>query len=250
MTTLEFVSTSADGIAPAGVPLVTAPALTAGLGSHPTLTIPLLRGRPPALGPAWQALAETADFFGTDIPDVEALHTAVTGFADRAFGATAAGMLAADITVLPVGGRTEFVVSGRAVEPTRAEAVRLATEPPSAPLPRWRELAGRTTSRAAEDLTRRDLRAAGYADVVAADGDGVGRARFGTLIFALPAGRIGTGTERLARLQAAGLHADVRGSDATVDATAATAAWWVSPDFETHPVRQIGARDFEPEVTG
>ncbi len=241
MSTLDFVSASADGIAGAGVPLVTAPTLMSGLGSHPAVTVPLVPGRPPATALIWQRLATVADFYGTEIPDADALGTALTAFLDRAGpGAT----LAADVLVVPIHGRTQFLVSGAPIAPHRSEPVALAVQP-FQPVPHWRRVAADTTSRAADDLAARELAAAGYVDSVDVDGDRIGRPARGALIFDGDRSRIGTGTSVLDLLIATGLADDMTRTDDTVDVSLATTAWYVSPRFEIHPVSAVGARRFE-----
>ncbi|WP_304106710.1 hypothetical protein [Mycolicibacterium bacteremicum] len=241
MSTLDFVSASADGIAGAGVPLVTAPTLMSGLGSHPAVTVPLVHGRPPATALIWQRLATVADFYGTEIPDADALGTALTAFLDRAGpGAT----LAADVLVVPIHGRTQFLVSGAPIAPHRSEPVALAVQP-FQPVPQWRRVAADTTSRAADDLAAGELAAAGYVDSVDVDGDRIGRPARGALIFDGDRSRIGTGTSVLDLLIAAGLADDMTRTDDTVDVSSATTAWYVSPRFEIHPVSAVGARRFE-----
>ncbi|MGU3499027.1 hypothetical protein [Mycobacterium sp. C31M] len=235
------MSTSADGIVGADVPLVTAPTIIAGLGSQPVVTVPLVGGRVRAVLPIWQRLADTAVFFDTPIPDVAALTVALNGFLAAA---PTSGVLAVDVLVTSVGGQAQFVVSGSVIEPVRAQSVTLATRPFDA-VPRWRQLAARTAGRADADLTARELAAAGHADIADVDGDRIGRPRFGALIFEAATATIGTGADKLQLMQAAGLLDTFAVSDEPVDLAGATTAWWISPTFERHPVAAIGTRRFE-----
>ncbi|MGU3651335.1 hypothetical protein [Mycolicibacterium sp. A43C] len=241
MSTLDFVSASADGIADAGVPLVTAPTLTAGLGSHPALTAPLIVGRPPATPLIWRRLAAVADFYGTDIPAEDVLADTLDDLLRRA---DAGAVIAAEVLVVPIHGRTQFLVSGATITPHRDEPVALDMRP-YRPVPQWRRIAVDTTSRAADDLASRELAAAGYVDVADAEGDRIGRPQCGALIFDTERGRVGAGIDVLDLLIAAGLADELPRTDEPVGIGNAVAAWYVSPRFEIHPVTAIGDRRFE-----
>lgn len=247
MSTLEFVSASADGIAESAAPLVTAPVLVAGLGTHPALTVPLVCGREADADHIWRLLDETARFYGVDIPPVGALGVTLQSFLAETAARHGIVALAARVLVVEVHGRMQFVVSGSVIEPNRPDPVALAGTPERdpGPLPYWRRMAARTTSAADTDLTERDLRAAGYADEVSVAGGVVGQPRLGALIVETAEGTVGVGEERLTLLRSAGL-ADVPSvSDRPVAISGATRAWWVSPRFETHPVSAVGATRFE-----
>ncbi|MEH3128378.1 MAG: hypothetical protein PGN27_00270 [Mycolicibacterium neoaurum] len=238
------MSASADGIADAGVPLVTAPTLISGLGSYPALTAPLVVGRPPATALIWRRLAEVADFYGTDMPAEDALSDALDGLLDRA---EAGAVLAADVLVVPIHGQTQFLVSAATIDVRRDEPVALDVRPYRS-VPHWRRMAGATTSRAADDLAGRELAAAGYIDVADESGDLIGRPQCGALIFDTDRGRFGTGVDVLDLSIAAGLMADMPRTDEPIDIGNAVAAQFVSPRFEVHPVSAIGVRRFEVNV--
>ncbi len=247
MSTLEFVSTSAGGIAESDAPLFCAPALVAALGTQPALTVPLVSGREPGAGLIWARLDETARFFGIDIPPATALRDTVAGFLDEATARHGPVTLAARVMVAEIDGQSRFVVSASVIDPVRNEPVLLSvtSRREDGPLPHWRQMAGRTGSQAEADLAERELRAAGYADEVFADGELVHPPRLGALVFDTAGGAVGTGADRLELLRAAGLLDGVRYSDAPVAVSGAARAHWVSPRFETHPVSAIGARRFE-----
>jgi len=247
MSTLEFVSTSAGGIADSDAPLVSAPALVAALGTHPALTVPLVSGRAPDTGLIWARLDEAARFFGHDIPPVTALRDTLAGFLDEATARHGRVTLAARVMVAEVDGRARFVVSGSVIDAVRSEPVVLTvtSAPDSGPAPHWCRMAARTTSQAESDRTERDLRAGGYVDEVFLDVELVHRPRLGALIFGTAGGAVGIGADRLDLLAAAGLLDGVRYSDEPVPISGTTHAWWVSPRFEIHPVSAIGARRFE-----
>lgn len=251
MSTLEFVSTSAGGIADGDAPLVTAPALVAALGTHPALTVPLVCGRVPDSGLIWRRLEETARFFGIDIPPVTALHDTLAGFLDEAAGRHGPVTLAARVMVVELDGQSRFLVSASVIAPVRPEPVALAVTArrQAAPVPQWRRMAAHTSSHAERDLAARDLGAAGYADEVHAEGEWVHRPRLGALIVDTADGTVGTGADRLELAGAAGLLPTVSYSDEPLSISGANRAWWVSPCFETHPVSAIGARRFEVAPT-
>lgn len=244
MSTLEFVSTSAGGIADGDAPLVTAPALVAALGTHPAITVPLVIGRAPATGLIWRLLEETAHFFDTDLPPAAALADALQNLLAEAQRRHGPVTLAAHVMVVELEARAEFVVSAQVIDPVRVEPVALAVAPgppPAAP-PQWRRMAARTSSHAAGDRAARDLAAAGYVDEVYVEDGRVHPPRLGALIVETAEGAVGTGAERLELARAAGLLAALQYSDEPVSISAGARAWWLSPRFETHPIGAIGAR--------
>lgn len=251
MTTLEFVSTSAGGIAESDAPLVSAPALVAALGTHPALTVPLVSGHTPDTALIWTRLDETARFFGTDIPPATALRDTVQDFLDETTLRYGQVALAARVMVVEIDGRARFVMTASVIDPVRSEPVvlNITSGPADESVPHWRRMAARTTSRAESDRAERELRAGGYADETFTDGELVHRPRLGALIFGTADGAVGTGADRLDLLRAAGRLDGVRYSDEPVPTSGTTHAWWVSPRFETHPVGAIGARRFEVAPT-
>lgn len=247
MSTLEFVSTSAGGITEGDAPLVTAPALVAALGTHPTLTAPLVSGRAIGAGLIWRRLEEAARFFGVDIPPVTVLQETLQNLVTEARRRHGPITLAARISVVELDGRSEFLVSASVIDPVRPEPVALTVtpDPPTGPVPHWRRMAARTSSHAESDLTERELRAGGHADEVRVDGELVYPPRLGALLVDSADGVLGAGADHLELAREAGLLPAVTYSDAPVAISVATRAWWVSPRFETHPVNAIGDRRFE-----
>lgn len=236
MTTLEFVSTSADGLAEGDTPLVSAAALIAGLGTHPTVTIPVVAGCAPETAALWHWLAEPAEFFGAALPGEAQLRRVLADFAAEL--RRRHGPVTAAVTVQVVQG--QFLVTGSPITPQRPEPVSLTTCAAEAAVPYWRQMAARTASRAAELAAQRELTAAGHADAVPAGGDRIGAPVLGALLCETPGGRIGLGADRLDRLREAGLLPPVTVTDQPIDLATVTRAWWVSPVFETHPVSAIG----------
>ena len=251
MSTLEFVSTSAGGIAESDAPLVSAPALVAALGTHPALTVPLVSGRTPDSDLIWARLDEAARFFGHDIPPATALRDTMAGFLDEATVRHGQVTLAARVMVVDLDGQARFVVSASLIDPVRSAPVALTvtSNREAGPVPHWRRMAARTASRAESDLAERELAAGGYADEVGTDGELVHRPRLGALILGTAERAVGIGADRLDLLRAAGLLDGVRYSDEPVPMSGTTHAWWVSPRFETHPVSAIGARRLEVAPT-
>jgi hypothetical protein len=247
MSTLEFVSTSAGGVSASGAPLVTAPTLISGLGTHPALTLPLVCGREPDIEPIWRRLDETGRFYGIAIPPAAALRDTLRDFLDETVARHGHVTLAARVMVVEVADRPQFVVSASVIDPIRPEPVVLAVTsgPDVDTVPHWRQMAARTASHADDDLTERELHAGGYADVVTLDGDLIGCPRLGALILDTADGAIGTGSEHLSLLCAAGLLDGVSCTQGSVAISVATRARWVSPRFETHPVLAIGAHRFQ-----
>jgi hypothetical protein len=237
MTTLEFVSTSADGLSESATPLVSAAALLTGPGTHPTVTLPVVPGRAPDTEAVWRWLAEPADFFGIEMPTIAHLRRALTDFTDEL--QRRHGPRTAVVTVVVVDAHV--VVSGAPISPVRTEPVHLARCAMAPPMPSWRQMAARTTSRAAQLRTERELAGCGHADAVPADSGHLGVPLLGALVCDTPGGRVGLGAARLGRLRAAGLlDTSTTLTDAPLEPAAVTRAWWVSPRYETHPVASIG----------
>lgn len=237
MSTLEFVSTSADGIAESHAPLVTASALVAALGTQPTLTLPLAGGRTPDIELIWARLHEVACFFGAAVPPVAALADALRSFLAEVTDRHGRLTVAACVMVAEIGGRDQFVVSGSVIDPVRTEPVVLMVTPApgTAPTPHWRLMAGHTASHAERDRAAAELRGAGYADSVPMDGALIGRPLLGALLV----DSVGVGADRLELLSAAGLLDGVTYSDTAVSLDGAKQLRWVSPDFEIHPVSAL-----------
>jgi hypothetical protein len=243
-TTLALAPTSAHRIHEIDTPLIPATQVIARLGSHPTVTFPMLAGAAPDADFIWHFLHEPADFFGIPIPDRELLHAALDRFA-VATRARGRALIAAAATLLEVDDRPDFVVTGTVVEPVRAAAVRVlgcdaALHGPRATDPGWLRMAGRTTSRGPIDQIRRWLNGGGYADGVPA-GTLAGAPLLGALVFETAAGPVGIDnpepTSILDQLESCGVTTGIR----RVDERPAVCdrAWWISPEFETHPVTDI-----------
>lgn len=185
----------------------------------------------------WAHLAEPADFFGLVMPPVAAL-------ADALRAVVPAPTLSA-VTVTLVAGESRFVVTAASARPVRSEPVRIDRCDVDVPLtlpedPHWQRMAARTTSRADRDQLRRWLAARGVADAVCAHGPFV--PFLGALIYTSDGDTLGVDNPEpvslLAQLQRSGAIDDVR--RVAVGPADGDTVWWLSPDYELHPVSAIG----------
>jgi hypothetical protein len=243
-TTLALAPTSAHRIHEIDTPLIAATQVIARLGSHPTITIPIIACVMPDVDGIWRYLKLPADFFDVPMPDREALHNALTRFAGAARGRDPA-LIAATVTVLEVDGRPDFVVTGTVVDPVRSSVVHVAgcdagLQASRTTDPVWLRMAARTTSRGAVDQIQRWLNDDGYADGVPT-GTLAGAPLLGALVFDTAAGVVGIDnpepTSILDLLDRCGVTTGVRRVD--VRPAGADRAWWISPSFQTHPVASI-----------
>jgi hypothetical protein len=213
------------------------------MGSHPTITIPMFAGTVPDVDGIWRYLAEPADYFDVPMADRESLRAAFIRFGGAARGRGRA-LIAATVTLLEIDGRPDFVVTGRVVDPVSSTEVRVAGCDAALEAPRtgpdWLRMAARTTSRGAVDQIQRWLNGGGYADAVPA-GTFAGAPLLGALVFDTAGALVGIDnpepTSILDQLERCGITSGIRRADerpARVDR-----AWWISPDFETHPVLSI-----------
>lgn len=246
MSTLEFVSASADGISEISAPLVTVAALVSALGTHPALTIPMVCGQDFDVDDLWRRLAEPAEFYGHAVPDVAALRQALRTLLTEAETAHGPVTLAANVMAVEVDGQPQFVVSATVIDPIRSDSVALAARPGPVTevVPTWRRMAARTSSHAEADLLQRDLERDGYVDEVPADTGRIGAPRLGALVYDTAQGKFGLGADRLTLLSAAGLLEECTVSDDPFELASAHRVWWVSPLFEAHPVTSIGGHHF------
>lgn len=220
--------------------VVSVPHLVAHPGTSPSVTVPMVGAAAPDADDVWAHLAEPADFFGLAIPPVAVLADAL-----RASVPVPAPALSA-VTVTLVAGESRFVVTGVAVHPVRSEPVRIdRCDVDDVPLtlpedPHWRRMAARTTSRADRDQLRRWLAGRGFADAVCACGP------FTPFLGALVYGHDGDtkGVDNpepvslLDQLERSGAIVGVR--RVAVGPVDGDTVWWLSPDYELHPVSAIG----------
>lgn len=254
MTTLDFTSTSADGVRRAADPLISVTTIVANLGGHPAVTIPMITGEAPDANWAWEYLEAPADFFGITMPPRHELRLALELFDSSATAAEAnRGILAVTIMLVEVNGGAQFVITGVPVRQFDPAAVRVAVGPdvswvaPNVADPLWRRMAARTTSRAEVDELRRSLNRDGFADQVGQrDHSLIGPPALGALVFDFRDSLIGLESARAASVlglmeRCGAIRAGiVTGPSDFLAPGLASSAWWISPGFGVHPVDSVG----------
>jgi hypothetical protein len=206
-------------------------------GTLPAITIPMTGGCPPDADHVWAYLQEPAEFFGVAMPGRLELTAALSDFAETVGSA----LVATTVTIVEVAGAPRIAVAGTAVQPLRAEAVRIAPDESVPHLhrasdPWWRRMAARTTSRGELDQRERWLNGLGFADALS-DGEPI----LGALVFETPGGVVAVENpeptsvlDQLARCGA--MTPTTMVSTLPADAER---VWWVSPRYETHPVAEL-----------
>lgn len=224
-------------------PIIDPAELIAGLGTYPTLTFPIRRGRPVDVTAIRDFLGAPAEFFGTALPGAEDFEHAVTAFVAAAFERSPAPMVAATITVL--GGRVVLTgVPGAMFADTPVRIGRLDQQhrPTNVGAPHWLRMAARTVSRAGTDQQLRRLSEQGCVDGIAA-GPVITAPLAGALVLQTAAGPVGVDAGEpvslLDQLRDCGMPAELSGRSA-VSASETERAWWISPYFVTHPVALLG----------
>jgi len=210
----------------------------------------MVAGATPDADGIWNFLQDPAAFFDVPMPERDVLHAALNRFA-AVTRARDVALIAATVTVLEIAGLPDFVVTGRVVDEVRSTGVRVlgcdaALHGPRITDPVWLRMAARTTSRGAVDQIRRWLNGAGYADGVP-PGTRAGAPLLGALVFETAGGLVGIDnpepTSILEQLEGCRVATGIR----RVDQRPAVAdrAWWISPDFETHPVVNIDDASYD-----
>jgi hypothetical protein len=253
MTTLDFTSTSADGLRQADDPLISVTTIVANLGSHPAVTVPLIAGETLDVNWTWDYLEEPADFFGIAMPPKDELRSACERFAASAATGTGHSLLAVTIMLIEANDRAQFVITGlptRWFDPT---PVRIAVSSdvswaaPTATDPLWRRMAARTSSKGGVDQLRRWLNGNGFVDLVNRERkSSVGPPALGALIFNT-GGRL-VGLDNPCPVSILGLmarsgavHAEmITGQTEFAGLEPIRSVWWISPLFEVRPVDHIG----------
>ncbi len=229
-----------------GTPILTAAELVAGLGSFPTVTFPIRRGRAVDAEALCEYLGEPAEFFGLARPDVSAIRDAIRRFAATTFESSPDSVAAATLTLL--GGRL-ISVTGTTVTPWLADPVRIAAVggaavPTTPDTERWVQMAGRTVSHATTDHLLRTLADRNCVDGVP-DGPDLTAPLSGALVLELGGTYVGVGARGplaiLDQLQDCGVVADME-HRTTVAPTDVQRAWWISPQFITRPVALLAGR--------
>ena len=243
-TTLALAPSSAHRLHEIDTPLIPVTQVLAGLGSQPTITVPMIAGKATDVDGIWWYLTEPAEFFGLPMPSRDVLHAALSRFAGAA-ASPGRTLIVATVTLLEIDGTPDFVVTGAVVDPVGSTTVRVAgcdagPRVPRATDPFWLRMAARTTSRAPLDQIQRWLNDGGYADGVPA-GTPAGAPLLGALVFDTAAGLVGIDnpepTSILDLLDQCGVTSGIRRVD--VRPAAADRVWWISPGFQTHPVASV-----------
>lgn len=208
------------------------------LGAYPTVTVPIYQGRTVDTPSLWQHLAEPADYFGLTMPARADLDSALASFS------TLPGLTAATVTITD-GGRC--AVTGLPSQVCMPNPVRIGWRdsgwtPPAATDEPWLRMAARTTSLGTVDLLLRRLAEQGCVDGIA-PGPEITPAVVGALVLDIGAELVGVENPEpvsiVDQLQTCGV---VRGVErrASVPADQVLRAWWISPQYRTHPVAQLG----------
>jgi hypothetical protein len=252
--TLDVVSIApadaGDGLSDRHRAVLTASQLVTRLGCYPTLTFPIYRKDIVEVTPLWEFLREPADFFGLPVPSVSDLRDAVARFTDALGDWPDGQVIAATVTLIDVdGGR--FLVSGSADVPVAAEPVRIGlldsgwTKPTGADA-YWLRMAARTTSLGAVDHLLGRLRQLECVDGIP-PGPEVTAPLAGALVVDTGESLVGlVATEPVSildQLENCGLlRPDVVVRRSSVAVADSHRAWWICPQYRTHPVAQIGER--------
>jgi len=254
MTTLDFTSTSADGVRQAAEPVISVTTIVANLGGHPAVTVPMITGETPDVNWTWDYLAEPAGFFGITMPTRDALRFALERFDSSATSReTRRRIVAVTIMLVEVNGGAQFVITGVPVRQFDPAAVCVAVGPdsswlaPGAAEPLWRRMAARTSSQGDVDQLSRSLNGDDFVDQVGRlDQSMIGPPALGALVFGHGDEFIGLESPRAASVLAlmercgAILSGTITRASDFVAPAAASSAWWISPSFEVHPAACIG----------
>lgn len=208
------------------------------LGANPTVTVPIYQGRTVDTAWLWNHLAEPADYFGLTMPTQAALGAAVAPFS------IGPALVAATVTIVD-GGRC--AVTGTPSQIHAPEPVRIGRRDSDWTAPaltdeQWLRMAARTTSLGTVDLLLRRLAEAGCVDGIG-PGPDVTPAVVGALVLDVGEALVGVDNPEpvsiLDQLQACGvMRPTVRRGSVPVDAV--RRAWWISPQYCTHPVARLG----------
>lgn len=190
----------------------------------------------------WEYLREPAEFFDVPMPGPDEVSAAIAGFAATVIGGADPQLVAVSVTIAEANGAPQVLVSGTAVQPVRADAVRIGVDDSVPALhrstdPWWRRMAARTTSRADVDQFERWLNGRGLADCQSG-----GVPLLGALVVETGGALVGVEnpepTSILDQLERCGAISVIDRADSTP--TGVQRAWWISPRYEMHPVAEIG----------
>jgi hypothetical protein len=205
-------------------------------GALPSVTIPVFGGRHPDLAQVDDYLRAAADFFAVPM-GAPADTAAVISDVIASLG-PAASPVALTVTV---ADGAPLILTSAPVCPWRPDSVVL-TAADSVPHahratdPWWQRMAARTTSRGELDQRERWLNAHGWADALSD-----GQPLLGALVFQVADGYCGLENPEPVSLLDQLMQSGVFPSVPRVPGPPKVfeQVWWVSPRYETHPVREI-----------
>lgn len=227
-------------ILPLDAPVVGCGELVGGLGSRPTATFPLRRGR--AIDTRWlrDFLGAPAEFFGLPLPPAAQFDDAVQSFAAAAFDRTGAELVTARMTLIDTG---QLLVTGAPTAAFSGQPVEIGRLDPQYRWhldSHWLAMAARTTSGGGVDHQLRNLQQQGCVDGII-PGPTVEAPLAGALVLDTGATTVGIDAVMIDQLHDCGvLRALPR--TAAVPHAELQRAWWISPQFTTHPVAALAGR--------
>ncbi|MUL48075.1 hypothetical protein FZI85_02880 [Mycobacterium sp. CBMA293] len=235
MTDFRMPSSPLDAVAIAPAELV------GRLGAFPTVTVPLYQGRPVDIAWLYNYLTEPAGYFGLIMPSADALGAAVAQFAAQSWRSA---LVAATVTITG-GGKCTVTGTSSAIyahDPARIGWYDPAWTAPSASDAHWLRMAARTTSLGTVDLLLRHLAEQGCVDGVL-PGSELSPPVAGALVLDTGGALIGLDNPEpvsiLTQLQGCGVMRPFA-SRTSVPAADVRRAWWISPQYRTQPVVQLG----------
>jgi hypothetical protein len=208
------------------------------LGAYPTVTVPIYQGRTVDTAWLWHHLAEPADYFGLTMPAPADLDAALAPVS------TGPGLVAATVSVID-GGRC--VVTGTPSQVHTPDPVRIgrydsAWTPPATTDEKWLRMAARTTSLGTVDLLLRQLAEQGCVDGIGTGPD-VTPPVAGALVLDVGTELVGVDNPEpvsiLGQLHDCGVARSLA-RRATMPVEQMLRAWWISPQYRTHPVARLG----------
>lgn len=241
---MAFPGVPENGVPESGVPendgvRLPVTQLVAHLGTNPTVCVPVRADAQVDAAAIADHLAETAAFFGIAMPAPEVLRAALQHRPRSASRPRALDVLT--VTLFADGDLTNVVSRWEPVTAWDATPVRIAGMALPAPvtaIPQWQRMAARTTSHAEADRAHRWLAHRGFADAISTTAAHAAPV-LGALVFETSAGVCGLDGPAavLDRLESAGVITPI--ARVTARPADATAVWWTSPRFETHPVSDL-----------
>lgn len=224
-------------IRPIDAPVVGPGELVSGLGSRPSVTFPLRRGRTVDTRSLRDFIGAPAEFFGLPLPRASQFDDAVQGFATAAFERTDVELVAATLTLI---GSGHLLVTGEPTASFSGEPVDLGRLEPQYRWPtdtHWLAMAACTTSHSGMDDQLRGLQRLGFVDGIW-PGPDIEAPLAGALVLDAGATTVGIGGVMIDQLHDCGVLRAVPRTG-VVPSVEVQRAWWISPRFTTHPVARL-----------